>query len=895
MARTEQVRYAFNRGLISRLALARVDLKRPALSAEVQTNWMPRTLGSMMLRAGLRYLCHTSFDAAVRMIDFVRSLTATYIVEFSTGAFRVLANDTPIQRTARTAAIVNPNFTTDILNWTDSSEVGGAVAWVAATVGGYAGLTGNGTAAGILEQTVVVAAGDIGKEHYIRIDIARGPVTVRIGSAAGLDDYFAQANLGTGIHSLAFTPTGAAFTIRFQNRLKRQVLVDDAFMEATGDMRFASPFVGADDLDNIRAGIDSQSVDVLFIACNGRQPRRLERRTNGSSWSIVLYAPEDGPFKAPNSSTQTMAPAALSGNTTLTSSLPYFDATRVGQLFRLAQNGQSGQKNMTLLNDATGSIHVTGSGTFRSIAIYLVGMTVGRTVVLEYSADNTTWTPVPLKSWTADTNEGYTDGLDNQSIYYRLRCSVVGAAGGTLATVSIATGTQIGTCRITSIASTTVANVEVLADFGSTTATTDWEEGLWCDKNGWPSAVALYEGRLTWAGFDQIEGSVSDAFDSFEENTVGDSGPINRTIGSGPMDTINWILPMQRLLLGAQMSEHSVRSNAFDEPLTPANFNRKGCGTQGSANVQAAKIDSRGVFVGRSQTRLYELAFQSETYDYGTTDLTVLNPDVLKPMVKRLAVQRKPDTRIHLVLSDGSVAVLVYDHAEQVNCFVKITTNGTIEDACVLPAIAGNDEDQVYYSVARVVNGATVRFIEKWALESDCIGASLNKQADAFVICGGGSSHLTGLGHLIGQTVVCWANAKDLGTYVVAADGSIDVTENVGPDGAVVGLGYTALFQSAKLGQTLSHQKTIDHFAPVLANTHAQGLWYGADFTHMDNLPLMYRGAAVDPNRVYTEYDEQQQEFPGTWDADARLCLKGMAPRPVTVLATVIDGQVTSG
>jgi hypothetical protein len=47
---------AFNRGVISRLALARLDLKRPKLSAEEQTNWMARSLGPMSLRPGLKFL-----------------------------------------------------------------------------------------------------------------------------------------------------------------------------------------------------------------------------------------------------------------------------------------------------------------------------------------------------------------------------------------------------------------------------------------------------------------------------------------------------------------------------------------------------------------------------------------------------------------------------------------------------------------------------------------------------------------------------------------------------------------------------------------------------------------------------------------------------------------------
>ncbi|MDE2468609.1 MAG: hypothetical protein KGL35_07670, partial [Bradyrhizobium sp.] len=146
-----------------------------------------------------------------------------------------------------------------------------------------------------------------------------------------------------------------------------------------------------------------------------------------------------------------------------------------------------------------------------------------------------------------------------------------------------------------------------------------------------------------------------------------------------------------------------------------------------------------------------------------------------------------------------------------------------------------------------------------------------------------------------GATVILWKDgicpedaSGNIQTYVVAG-GAI---AGQAATSWVCGLAYTALFESAKLGQTLSKQKNIDRFAPVLHNTHPRGLLYGPDFTNMDILPLMYKGAPVDTNVVYPDYDEQDQEFPGTWDADARLCLKAQAPRPCTVLAVTIDGQV---
>ena len=67
----------------------------------------------------------------------------------------------------------------------------------------------------------------------------------------------------------------------------------------------------------------------------------------------------------------------------------------------------------------------------------------------------------------------------------------------------------------------------------------------------------------------------------------------------------------------------------------------------------------------------------------------------------------------------------------------------------------------------------------------------------------------------------------------------------------------------------------------------------GPDFDNMDNLPLTYQGTAVDTNTVYAAYDEESQEFPGEWSVDARVCLEANAPRCCTVLAMVIDGQVS--
>jgi hypothetical protein len=151
---------AFNRGILSRLGLARIDLARTSLSAEVMTNWMPRTLGSMMLRAGLQYISDTRNDALAKLFPFVFATDDTAQLEVTADTIRIRIADVLLTRVAVSAAVSNGAFTSDLTGWTDSDESGGASTWL---TGGYLALLGDGTNAAIRDQAVTVT--ETGTEH----------------------------------------------------------------------------------------------------------------------------------------------------------------------------------------------------------------------------------------------------------------------------------------------------------------------------------------------------------------------------------------------------------------------------------------------------------------------------------------------------------------------------------------------------------------------------------------------------------------------------------------------------------------------------------------------------------------------------------------------------------
>lgn len=865
--------YAFNRGLVSNLALARLDVERLALSAETFTNWMPRVYGAMSLRPGTQYV--GTVDSASYFVPFIFGTTDTALIQFEAGSVRFWVDEAPIARTSVSASITNGAFTSDATGWTDDDESGASSAWV---TGGYLGLTG--TLFNEARRTQQVTVTETGTEHALKIIIDRGPVTLRVGSTSGDDDYL-SADLGEGEHSLAFTPTGN-FYIQFATRSKSVKRVDSVAIDS-GTVELTSPY-GASDLFKIRY---EESADVVYLACDGYQQYKVERRGT-RSWSLVKYLPENGPFRVQNTDPITIAASDTEGDITLTASQAIFKSTNVGSLYRIESVGQLVSADITGEDQFTSHIRVTGVDNDRRFTIDRAGTWSGTVTLQRSIGEPGAW--VDVTSYTTNGSTTYDDTLDNQVIYYRIGIKSGEYTSGTAeVSLTFAGGSITGVVRITSFSSDTSVGAAVLEDLGGTSASSIWYEGAWSDRRGFPTSVALVEGRLAWAGRDQLWMSVSDGYEDFDDEVEGDSGPISRSIGRGPVDNIHWMLGLQRLLLGTDGAEKSVRSSTFDEPLTPTNFSIKSASTQGSAPVAAVTVDNRGIFVQRSTYKVYELAYSSEYLDYAASDLTGIIPEIGSPGIEFLAVQRQPDTRIHCVRSDGTVAILVFDRLEGARAWVEYETDGEVEQVIVLP---GTAEDTVYY----LVNRSTGRFLEKWALESECQGGTTNKNLDSHVVYSGSPTALiTGLTHLEGKTVYAWADGDSVNdptgdpqSFTVSSG---RVTLSAAASDVVVGLRYTADWKSTKLQFAtpvpLLQKKRIDHVGYVLGPTHRKGLKTGPSFDYLDDLPSMEAGVEVTSD--WTAYDNPTFPVNGSWDTDSRLCMRAQSPRHATVLGAVVN------
>ncbi len=960
MSQGEKVLLAFNRGVVSKRGLARLDLERMSMSASQQTNWMPRVLGSMMLRPGLKYIDLMRIaggggdpDQLSRNMPFVFGVDDTSLIEFSSdddgdnpdatgpGTLRFRTNDVLLTRPVIDTVVLDGNFTFDFqfTAWTEESDLGAE----ANTDGFMLNLIGTGDAfARVVQEVQVTTPADEQVEHSLEIHVITEFCRLRLGKTKNADDLVRETQLGQGRHNIAFIPDGSSFWIELASSLNYIVLVDDVEIFQALPNNIVEFDTGWPLRDQVAAVRWAQSGDVIYVISRNLNMQKIERRgyfdPDGNivrnSWSLVAYGPEDGPFQTLSTDGSTMTVSAIEGSIQIEASDDVFreemgpDDHRAGILIRIASQGQVVTEQVTSEDEFSPVIRVTGNGEARRFGIIIENIPPGSgTVTVQFSIGSETGpfndtTP----QYTANTSTTFLDEQDGQIIFYRIGVKAGDFTSGPInCTLSFTGGSRTGIARMTGFTNQSLIDAYVLAPFGSLLASKDWELGEWSGFDGYPSTVDIHENRLWFAGNDRIYGSVSDNYESFDDETEGDSGPINRNIGSGPIRIINWMKSFGRLLIGtsenaadvdaARMDGNhplGVRSSSFDEALTPTNFNIK-------------TIASKGVFVDRTLQRLYELSYDSAGADYLSVDLSIFAPDYNVAGIKQIAVQMKPDVRVHCVRNDGTVGVLIYDRLENVICWAEVilgeeqavnTSIWWVEDVAILP---GTVEDQVYYVVRERDTSlgpvhSRYRHLVKWSMEDEAIGGDDNYLADLWGQYTGVPVSTVNIttdatpplrfddGHFSGVDLSIWADGQDRGIVRCDSNGDLDLTtteidgvpvDNSPYSNVIWGMPYTARFQSAKLGTLdgigLLERKKVNQIGFIAQNLHYQGLQYGPDFDNLYDLPLVELGQVTTDDTIWEDYHEDNFPFGGEWIPDSRICLQAATPRPATLLAAIAE------
>jgi hypothetical protein len=250
-------------------------------------------------------------------------------------------------------------------------------------------------------------------------------------------------------------------------------------------------------------------------------------------------------------------------------------------------------------------------------------------------------------------------------------------------------------------------------DFG------DGDEDMWSDTRGWPRAGAFFQGRLCMGGSTQrpstflttISGSTSD----LDDTTTDDNKAINVTLApSGEeIPTIRHVVVGPHLTLMTSAGEY-YHPKSIDTAITPNNTTFR-LGTRSGMDSQRLvpqAIDGAVYFVQREGQSVREFVYNEVEQNYSANVISLLSSHLIRQPVE-LAFRRQlstNDTNLLLyVNSDGTIAAFTILREQEIAAF---TLWGTREGDKWVGAASVKED--LYCATERDIDGATVRYIERF-------------------------------------------------------------------------------------------------------------------------------------------------------------------------------------
>lgn len=465
-------------------------------------------------------------------------------------------------------------------------------------------------------------------------------------------------------------------------------------------------------------------------------------------------------------------------------------------------------------------------------------------------------------------------------------------------------GVDFGYGYIVSVESDINATIDIVRDFQTTDAGFDHAFGAWSDARGWPQNGAFFEQRLVTAATNtEPQTSWYSQTADFENHlpddnagTVGDSDALNFTISADDVNAIQWISPGLDLVYGTSGGEWIPSSNGA--VITPTDIDIKRHTKHGSAKVQPVRFGHVVLFLQKAKRKIREFAFHFEVDGNRAFDMTRLARDVTRGGINEMDFAQEPWSLLWAVRDDGVLPTLTWLRDEDVVGWARQIIGGSfgtgdavVESVSVIPGNATTnslDRDEVWMIVKRTINGVTKRYVE--FIERDF--ETGDDQADAFYVdsgltySGSATTTITGLLHLVGETVKIWGDGAIQPSQVVNPEGEIKLQQAVSK--ATIGLGYMHQLKTLKLeggsqiGTIVGKSKRIVATTLVLLNSHSVNI--GPDENNLIEFDFrevsdpMDAGAPLFTGEIFRELE-------GDFEDDPRTIIESDAPAPFTLLA----------
>ena len=425
----------------------------------------------------------------------------------------------------------------------------------------------------------------------------------------------------------------------------------------------------------------AQSGDVMYVVHPDKPVRKIAR-TSHTAWTITDVAFKRGPFLDANTTATTLTANGRTGSVTISASAATgindgsgFTAADIGRLVKL----HHGYANITAVGSTTS---ITAAVQENDVFDTELEPTYASNTI-SFSEGDPSSTGLEHNDRIVDSDKSFID----QGFKDNMEITVTGASTSanntdylivkaTEDTLLLAPSDDV----VTEAASATITIV------GKLVADDEWALGAFSPETGYPSSVAFYEQRLTFAGTSEqpqtVYFSVSGDFENFTAGTDDDSALIY-TLGSNEVNVIRFLSSSRSLIVGTSGGEFVVRAGGADEPITPKNIQIKQQSAFGSADVQPVQCGNAVLFLQRASRKIRELVYDFDTDGYIAPDLTILAEHATEGGINEIAYGQEPDSVVWMVRSDGVLLGMTYRREEQVVAWHRHVIGGVSGAATV--------------------------------------------------------------------------------------------------------------------------------------------------------------------------------------------------------------------
>lgn len=609
-----------------------------------------------------------------------------------------------------------------------------------------------------------------------------------------------------------------------------------------------------------------QSGDVLTIVHPNYAPREL-RRLGATTWvlSTILFA---SPIPAPAAPTVTANRGVGVNISGITQANPAVITVVAAHQFALGDPiNISGVVGMTQINGWFIVSDITPS-TELKLHAYTTGIDIDSTSYGAYVSGGT----VQYGNQTQDIDNYYvitsiaTNGLDESvaspsgTVSNNLNVS---GASNNLTWTAVPGALRYNIYKrqsglygyIGQTSTNAFTDDNIAPDMGITPPIVDT---VFASAGNYPQAVSYFEQRRVFAGTNNEpqtmwmtrSGTESDMSYSLP---IKDDDRVNIRVAAREANTIRHVVPLNQLLLLTSAAEWRV-SPINSDAITPTTVSVRPQSYVGANNVQPEIINNSMVYCAARGGHVRELGYSWQSSGFVTGDLSIRSAHLFDNYtISDMCFAKSPQPLLWFVSSTGKLLGLTYIPEQQIGAWHQHDTDGIFESCCV---VAEGIEDALYVIVRRIVNGNSVRYIERMETRQ------ITTLEDSFFV----DSGLTYDGNNTGATTVTitggttWGPADTL--TITASTGIFSAfpsTTDVG-DAIVLtdALGNKYRLRILATGFATTATAKVDKVLPVALRATPTAAWgFARDsvggLTHLEGKTVSILGdGAVMPQAVVT-------------------------------------------